>query len=368
MGSSPSATLMQEDREKDLKYLARSLELAELGRGQVSPSPLVGCVVLDKNGEVVGEGTYFFEDVVHAEIVALRQAGEKASGGTAYVSLEPHAHHGRTRPCTEALVEAGIKRVVAPIEDPNPLVSGKGFEFLKENGVIVDVGLLGDEAKKQNEAFIVWHQEKRPFVHLKLATSLDGKIATRTGSSQWITGPESRTRVQELRHGADAILVGANTVREDNPSLTDRSDGKRHRDLVRVVLAGKRRIDLQSKVFDGTAPTLVFSDTVESVNNAETIAVSAWEIEKVLSVLYEKEVQTVLVEGGGEIAASFIESGLVDRITFFIAPILIGGTESKSSIAGVGASDISEAYKLQDVETRHHGTDLEITGVVTRNS
>jgi len=239
--------------------MARALELARQGLGQVSPGPLVGCVIVGANGEVAGEGFYLFEDVKHAETVALASAGEKARGGTAYVSLEPHAHYGRTPPCTDALLAAGIKRVVAPIEDLNPKVSGKGFAHLRAAGLLVETGLLAEEATQVNEAYLHYMQTGRPFVHLKLAVSLDGKIATRTGDSRWITGPEARCRGQELRHAYDAILVGAGTVEKDDPSLTDRSGLKRRRPLVRVVL-GRLSSDSKLATTTGEAPVIVFTE------------------------------------------------------------------------------------------------------------
>jgi diaminohydroxyphosphoribosylaminopyrimidine deaminase/5-amino-6-(5-phosphoribosylamino)uracil reductase len=209
--------LTQKFSELDLQMTRRSLELAACGVGQVSPSPLVGCAIVAENGEMVGEGCYIYEKLTHAEVIALNQAGEKSKGATAYVSLEPHAHYGRTPPCTEALINAGIKRVVCPIEDPNPLVAGKGFEFLRQSGIEVVTGILQAEAERQNEKYIHWHKAKRPFVHLKMAISLDGRIATRTGDARWITGEESRKKSHELRHEYDAILIGANTATVDNP-------------------------------------------------------------------------------------------------------------------------------------------------------
>ncbi|NJM52791.1 MAG: bifunctional diaminohydroxyphosphoribosylaminopyrimidine deaminase/5-amino-6-(5-phosphoribosylamino)uracil reductase RibD [Blastocatellia bacterium] len=190
----------------DLHYVRRSLELADSGVGQVSPNPLVGCVIVGKNGEIVGEGSYFYDDLIHAEAVALAQAGEKARGGTAYVSLEPHDHQHRTPPCTLALINAGIKRVVCPIEDPNPLVSGNGFARLREHKIEVVTGILAQEARRQNEKFICWHQQKRPFVHLKLAMSLDAKISLGKSVSTALTGEKSLQRVHELRHENDAIF------------------------------------------------------------------------------------------------------------------------------------------------------------------
>src|SRR6185295_17892693 len=213
-------------------------------------------------GQIVGEGFYAFEEIKHAETIALDTAGEKARGGTAYVSLEPHAHYGRTPPCTDALIAAGIKRVVAPIEDLNPKVSGKGFAHLRAAGLKVETGLLRDEAAHVNEAYLHYMSTARPFVHLKLAVSLDGKIATRTGDSRWITGPEARARAHELRHAYDAILVGAGTATTDNPQLSDRSGLPRRRPLVRVVLDGEVRLspDSQLAATAQKAPVIVFGN------------------------------------------------------------------------------------------------------------
>src|SRR5947199_10008058 len=228
--------------------MRRALELAARGIGQGSPSPLVGCVIASKEGEVVGEGFFLYDEIRHAETIALEQAGAKARGATAYVTLEPHAHQGRTPPCTQALIRAGIKRVVLPIEDPNPLVSGKGFAELRAAGVKVETGLLEREATKLNEAYIHAMRTGQPFVHLKLACSLDGKIATRAGDSRWITGKESRARVHELRHQYDAILIGAGTARADNPLLTDRLEVPRRRPLMRVVLDERLTLSPQSNL------------------------------------------------------------------------------------------------------------------------
>src|SRR4030095_3665127 len=221
----------------DRRLMARALELASLGAGQVSPGPLVGCVVVNTIGEVVGEGHYIFEDVMHAETIALQEAGKRASGGTAYVSLEPHAHRSRTPPCTDALIDAGIQRVVAPIEDLNPQVSGRGFAHLRDAGLQVEVGLMAQEASEVNEKYLHFMRKRLPFVHLKAAMSLDGKIATKSGDSRWITGREARSRVHELRHEYDAIMIGAGTAELDDPLLTDRSGLRRRRPPVRGVLA-----------------------------------------------------------------------------------------------------------------------------------
>ncbi|HJT66265.1 MAG TPA: bifunctional diaminohydroxyphosphoribosylaminopyrimidine deaminase/5-amino-6-(5-phosphoribosylamino)uracil reductase RibD [Pyrinomonadaceae bacterium] len=348
----------------DRRMMARALELAQQGVGQVSPGPLVGCVIVSASGEVVGEGFYVFSDVNHAETIALAQAGEKARGGTAYVSLEPHAHHGRTPPCTDALIAAGIKRVVAPIEDLNPKVSGKGFAHLRAAGLLVDTGLLAAEAAQVNEAYLHYMQTGRPFVHLKLAVTLDGKIATRTGDSRWITGPEARYRAHELRHAYDAILVGANTIVQDDPSLTDRSGLKRRRPLVRVVLDDQLRLSPESKLTTTTAaaPVLVFGrsrNTDLTDKDVEIFSLDPSDLCSVLDELGRRSIQSVLVEGGGEVAGSFIETGLVNKMTFFIAPKIVGGS---STLGWKGVERMSEALELERVIVTQRGRDVEVTG------
>ena len=347
--------------ETDRRMMARALELAKKGVGQVSPGPLVGCVITSAAGEVAGEGYYLFEELNHAETIALTAAGEKARGGTAYVSLEPHAHHGRTPPCTDALIAAGIKRVVAPIEDLNPRVSGKGFAHLRAAGLDVETGLLADEATQINEAYLHYMRTGRPFVHLKLAVSLDGKIATRTGDSHWVTGPESRCRAHELRHESDAILVGAGTVAKDNPLLTDRSGLPRRRPLVRVLLDDKARLSPDSKLVKtaAEAPVLVFGRDLRGVDIVNT---DPTDLCSVLEELGRRSIQSVLVEGGAKIAGAFIDAKLVNKVTFFIAPKIIGGADAPGAIAGAGIERMSEALELERVEVTRRGRDIEVTG------
>jgi diaminohydroxyphosphoribosylaminopyrimidine deaminase/5-amino-6-(5-phosphoribosylamino)uracil reductase len=358
--------------------MRRALELAARGVGQVSPSPLVGCVIVSPGGRIVGEGFYLYEQLRHAETIALEQAGELARGATAYVSLEPHSHYGRTPPCTEALLRAGVSRVVASIEDPNPLVSGKGFATLRAAGVDVQTGLLEREAARLNEAYIHFIRTARPFVHLKLACSLDGKIATRTGDSRWITGEESRARVQALRHLHDAILVGAGTARADDPLLTDRSGNPRRRPLLRVVLDENLGLSAQSKLAKTARefPTLVFAS--ESANDAAASALATLgvevlrgagggrELKGVLLELGSRSIQSVLVEGGAHVAGAFLDAGLIDKVSFFVAPIIIGGRDAPAAIAGTGAEKIADAADLQDVEVIRRGRDLEVTGYVRK--
>jgi diaminohydroxyphosphoribosylaminopyrimidine deaminase/5-amino-6-(5-phosphoribosylamino)uracil reductase len=356
--------------DTDRRMMARALDLALKGVGQVSPGPLVGCVVVSSTGDVVGEGFYVFEDIKHAETIALDIAGEKARGGTAYVSLEPHAHYGRTPPCADALIAAGIKRVVAPIEDLNPKVSGKGFAHLRAAGVKVETGLLTDEATQMNEAYLHYMSTGLPFVHLKLAVSLDGKIATRTGDSRWITGPEARARAHELRHKYDAILVGAGTVMTDDPLLSDRSGLPRRRPLVRVVLDEKLRLSPESQLATTTseAPVIVFGDP-ESPGTAalraqgvEIVSSKHRDLCGVLRELGSRSLQSFLVEGGSTIAGEFLDAGLVNKITFFIAPKIIGGREAPSAVGGKGAEAMAEALELERVTLVQRGRDIEVTG------
>jgi diaminohydroxyphosphoribosylaminopyrimidine deaminase / 5-amino-6-(5-phosphoribosylamino)uracil reductase len=352
--------------ETDRRMMARALELAKRGVGQVSPGPLVGCVIVSSAGEVVGEGFYIFEEVNHAETIALATAGEKARGGTAYVSLEPHAHHGRTPPCTDALIAAGIKRIVAPIEDLNPKVSGKGFRHLRAAGLAVETGLLAAEATQVNEAYLHFMRTGRPFVHLKFATSLDGKIATRTGDSRWVTGEESRARVHELRHAYDAILVGAGTVLKDDPLLTDRSGLRRRRPLVRVVLDDKVGLYVESKLATTTAeaPVLVVGraegrDLID--RGVEVLNLNPMNLFPVLEALGRRSIQSVLVEGGATVAGAFIDDGLVNKVSAFVAPKIIGGSNAPA-IGGKGIERMAEALELQRIELLRHGRDIEVTG------
>ena len=354
--------------------MRRALELAARGTGLVSPGPLVGCVVAGEGGEVLGEGFYVYEGVKHAETLALERAGARARGATAYVSLEPHAHHGRTPPCTAALVEAGVRRVVAAVEDPNPLVSGRGFAELRAAGVEVSTGLLAREAERLNEKNFCAHRRGRPFVHLKLAASLDGRIATRTGDSRWITGEEARARVHLLRHEYDAILVGAGTAVADDPLLTDRSGRARRRPLARVVLDERLSLSPRSRLAQTARefPTLVFTsadadaDAVSALEECgvEVVraAAGARDLGAVLATLHARELQGVLVEGGANVAGAFLDAGLADKVSFFIAPLVIGGRAAPPAVGGAGVERIAEAARLRDVELSRHGADFEITG------
>lgn len=353
--------------------MQRALELAAQGVGQVSPGPLVGTVIVDAHGEIAGEGFYLYDQINHAETVALERAGDKARGGTAYVSLEPHAHQGRTPPCTDTLIKAGITRVVAPIEDPNPKVSGRGFAHLREAGVEVQTGVMAEAASRLNESYIHFMRTGRPFVHLKMAASLDGKVATVNGDSRWITGEQARARVHELRHRSDAIMIGGRTARTDDPLLTDRSGQKRRRPLVRVVIEQYLRMSPESQLAQTTeaGPVLIFAcdhPDPDELNNLQSRGVevvaqgSALDLASVLEELGRRSIQSVLVEGGPFLAGLMLEAGLVNKVTFFIAPMIIGGQDAPSAIGGAGAEKIADALQLAQVEVSQHGRDLEITG------
>jgi diaminohydroxyphosphoribosylaminopyrimidine deaminase/5-amino-6-(5-phosphoribosylamino)uracil reductase len=353
--------------------MRRALDLAAQGIGLVSPGPLVGCVIVDAQQQIVGEGFYVYDELKHAETIALEQAAERARGATAYISLEPHAHQGRTSPCTDALIKSGIKRVVAPIEDPNPKVSGRGFAHLREAGIEVCTGVLAEDATRINEAYIHFMRSGRPFVHLKMAVSLDGKVATATGESRWITGEAARARVHELRHQYDAIMVGGRTARSDDPRLTDRSGKKRRRPLARVVIEQYLRVSPESQLAQTTdaAPVIIFAggdtegDTVEALQarGVEVVAQrSALDLSSVLDELANRSIQSVLVEGGPSLAGLLLEAGLINKISFFVAPLIIGGQDAPSAIAGSGIEKIADAVRLERVEVHPHDADVEITG------
>ncbi|MGQ9512066.1 bifunctional diaminohydroxyphosphoribosylaminopyrimidine deaminase/5-amino-6-(5-phosphoribosylamino)uracil reductase RibD [Thermodesulfitimonas sp.] len=353
----------------DEDYLRRTFELAARARGRTSPNPLVGAVVV-RDGQVVGEGFHRQAGLPHAEIEALRVAGEAARGATLYVNLEPCCHTGRTGPCTEAIIAAGIKRVVAAMADPNPLVAGKGFARLREAGIEVATGLLEKEARALNEAFIKYITTRRPFVILKTAMSLDGKIATVTGESKWITGPAARRYVHELRDSCDAILVGIGTVLQDDPSLTTRLP-KGGRDPVRVILDSRARTPLTARVLtqESEAPTLIAvtemapGDRVVALREAgaEVLVCGpgpAVDLGLLLSVLGEREITSLLVEGGSTVNASFLLQGLVDKLIWFIAPLIIGGHGAIGPVGGRGIEHLSRAIRLKEINLRQFGSDL----------
>lgn len=350
------------------------LRVASKGKGFVSPNPLVGAVVV-KEGRILGKGYHPAYGAPHAEVFALQEAGEEARGATLYVNLEPCAHYGKTPPCTKAIIKAGIKEVVIGMSDPNPLVRGKGIKELQEAGIDVKIGVLEEEARRLNETYIKFITEGIPFVTLKMAQSLDGKIATKSGESRWITGEKARQFVHRLRREYDAVLVGAGTVLADNPSLRVYGKG---RDPMRIVLDGKGRVSPSAKVFQTGVRRFVFTTSSASPSWVKELQDRGVEviiskgkkvdIEGMLKELGKRGIASLLVEGGGETAASFLEAGVVDKLLFFIAPIIIGGREAKTSVEGEGCQNLSEAIKLNYSRIRKIGEDILIEAYLKKCS
>lgn len=362
--------------QTDVKYMQRALTLAENGRGWTMPNPMVGAVVVNNDGTVVGEGYHPKAGEPHAEIFALRQAGESARGATLYVTLEPCCHHGRTPPCTEAIIAAGIRRVVVACLDPNPKVSGEGISILKEAGIEVDVGVMECAAISLNEAFIRFMGTGQPFVSLKWAMSLDGKIATHTSDSRWISSEQSRMVAHQLRHSHAAILVGAGTVLADNPELTTRLPGC-GRNPLRVILDPELSAPETAKVFGclDLAPTVVYagdaacrhkaqrmSDRGVEIVQLPVLASGGFNLRTVLQDLARRNTISVLVEGGSEVHGSFLTAKLADKVHVFVAPLLIGGRSAPGPVAGAGFSMISSAMHLTNLTWESSGPDIYLVG------
>ena len=358
--------------ELDESYMREALRIAEYARGRTSPNPLVGAVIV-RDGAIVASGWHRAAGEPHAEIHALRMAGELARGATLYVTLEPCAHHGRTGPCAEAVIAAGLARVVVALSDPNPLVAGRGIHLLTAAGIETATGVCEAEARRQNEVFLKWITQKRPFVTLKTALTLDGKIASHTGRSQWITGEAARTRVHEYRNAYDAILVGIGTVLADDPSLTTRLPDRTGHNPLRVVLDSEARTPMDAKlVTDGAAPTLIaVSERADQrrVNllracGAEVVTLGAERVDiaALLDCLGEREITSLFVEGGATVNWSFLAGGYVDKVHAFIAPMLMGGETAKTPIGGTGFDSPQAALHLADVTVEQVGADILVTG------
>ncbi|MBL7202457.1 MAG: bifunctional diaminohydroxyphosphoribosylaminopyrimidine deaminase/5-amino-6-(5-phosphoribosylamino)uracil reductase RibD [Anaerolineae bacterium] len=360
--------------------MERALRLAERGRGRTSPNPMVGAVLV-KDGEIVGEGFHPRAGEPHAEVFALRQAGERARGAILYVNLEPCCHYGRTPPCTRALIAAGVAEVHLAMLDPNPLVAGRGRAQLEAAGIRTVVGEREAEARALNEVFVYWVTTRRPFVIAKFAMSLDGKTATRIGDARWITGPSARQYVHRLRDQVDAILVGVNTVIADDPRLTTRLEQAEVRHPLRVILDSRGRIPTTARVLDPALPGQTVIATTEAmplqrrralVDKADVLVLPADE-ERVspvalLAALGEREVTSLLVEGGGTVLGSFFAHGLVDKVLAFVAPMIIGGQHAPTPVGGPGAARIAEAWRLTGVQIQQLGADVLISGYPTREA
>lgn len=366
---------------EDTEFMRLALRLAARGLGRTSPNPVVGAVVV-KDGRVVGKAYHQRAGEPHAEILALRDAGAEARGATLYVSLEPCHHHGRTPPCTEAIVSSGVSRVVVGCRDPNPGVRGGGAAFLQAQGLEVDVGVLAERCRRLNDAFIKYVTTGRPLVVAKVAASLDGKIASRSGDSRWISNERSRRYTHRLRLTSDAILVGVGTVLRDNPRLTARLSGSKTKNPLRIVLDTHLRTPPESMVLrqeDGAA-TVVATGPAPAASKTGALERPGVEVlplpleqgrvslSALLDWLGRREITSLLVEGGAEVHGTFFEGGLVDKICFFFAPKIIGGSRGVPMVGGVGGELIADALGVEDIRLRRFHDDIMIEGYVAGSS
>ena len=362
-------------------YMRLALRLARRGYGTTSPNPMVGAVLV-KGGRIIGRGWHRRAGQPHAEIEALRDAqmrGRKVKGATLYVTLEPCSTHGRTPPCTAAILTAGISSVVVGAVDPNPRHRGRAFDILQRAGITVTQGVMAEECARLNEAFNHWMVQRLPLVTVKAGMTLDGKIATAAGKSRWITGEKARAYGMKLRQGADAILVGINTVLADDPSLTVRRAGAgvRGHELRRIVLDARARTPLGAKVASDEYAALT-TVVVNELAPRRRVAALAQRVRVLLAPgsgnkinlrwllkkLGAENVTSLLVEGGGEVNASFLMQGLVQRVAFFYAPMVLGGRDSRPAVAGEGARTLAESLKLSELEWRRLGPDWLLSGRV----
>jgi diaminohydroxyphosphoribosylaminopyrimidine deaminase / 5-amino-6-(5-phosphoribosylamino)uracil reductase len=374
----------------DAQHLEAALELARKGIGLASPNPHVGALITDARGLVAGTGTYTYQGLQHAEILALEQAGTRARGGTLYINLEPHAHQGRTPACTDRLIEAGIHRVVASMADPNPKVSGRGFEQLSTAGVEVEVGALEQQARQLNEAFARYIRHGTPLVTLKAAMTLDGKIApppremltkaVGIPAGGWITSEAARAHVHELRHQHDALLVGAGTILSDNPLLTDRSGGARRRRLLRVILDSRLRTPLESRLVQDAAArrendVLIFCVSADEqkqrqleargvrVEKASAFAADGRpDLPAILGRLGELEITSLMIEAGATVNWAALAANVVDKVFLYYAPKILAGTASLPLAAGSGFRHMNEAAEVKRVRLHRFGEDFAVEG------
>ncbi len=361
------------------RFMRAALRLARRGAGTVSPNPLVGAILV-RGGKIVGSGYHRFFGGPHAECNALEIAGEKARGADLYINLEPCSHFGKTPPCSDALIAAGIRRAFIGMQDPNPLVSGSGIKKLAAAGIAVETGILERECRQLNEAFIKYITSKIPFVYLKLAASLDGKIATASGDSKWITGTASRALVHALRSRVDAVMVGIGTVLSDDPQLTARLYPGAIKNPLRVIVDSTLRTPLRSRLL-ATArnvPTIIATTNSSSKSRAEAVTQSGAELltmparngrvnlKLLMKKLAHRGIASVLIEGGSALSAAALKDGIVDKVLFFYAPKIIGGENSYSMVGGAGSKRISRAITLKDVRYRRVGEDILVEGYIAK--
>jgi len=359
-------------------YMKRVLELSKSGWGRTNPNPLVGAVIV-KDGEIIGEGFHKALGCSHAEVDAFNNAKHSVKGATLYVNLEPCSHFGRTPPCAKAIIEAGISRVIVAMVDPNPKVSGRGIQMLKDAGINVEVGIMEAEAKKLNEIFVNYISRKKPFVILKSAMTLDGKITSVSGDSKWISGEESRKYVHKLRDRVSGIMVGINTVIKDNPSLTTRLEKGKGKDATRIVVDSKGEIPLDSTVINiASEARLILATTtrIEAAKEKSLIEKGVQIIKAdgkdgrvdlniLMDELYKMEIDSILLEGGGTLNAAALETGIVDKVMFFVAPKIIGGERAVTPVEGEGIQQMKDAVRLKDISVSRFDEDILIEAYIT---
>lgn len=359
-----------------LKFMSRAISLARRGLGRTSPNPMVGAVVV-KDGKIVGEGFHRAPGEPHAEVDAIRAAGTQTEGAELFVTLEPCNHYGRTPPCTQAIMAAGIKKVYYGIDDPNPSVIGGGADFLRKSGIEVVGQLLENRCRALNEVYLTNVTLKRPHVYLKLAMSLDGRIATRTGQSQWITSDQSRMKVHRLRDKVCAIMVGIETILADNPFLTTRLKGRAGRDPIRIVADSNLRTPPDANIFNQTSPSGVIIATrnnppsrlkarleKKGARIIQTANSDRVDLKDLLTTLHKMGITSLLIEGGAGLAWGALEARIVDRCVFFYAPIIIGGKSAPSGISGTGINRLDEAPRLVEMKSFKIGPDILVEGRV----
>ena len=361
----------------DEYFMNLALDLASKGQGKTSPNPMVGAVIV-KGGNIVGKGYHSSAGKAHAEVNAIDDAGIRTENATLYVTLEPCNHHGRTPPCTEKILKAGIKRLVVAMEDPNPDVKGGGMAYLASRGITVVSGVLRAKAERQNEVFVKFVKKKEPFVILKCAATLDGQIATRTGDSKWVSGEASRRFVHRLRHRVDAILVGIGTVRKDNPSLTTRLRNGGGQNPIRIILDTNLTISEEAAVVQSTsvAETWIISGkhpagSMAKRDRLERAGVRLMEapvshgridLSRLTPLLGKHHITSLLIEGGGNIMASAVSAGIVDKIMFFYAPKLLGGNDGVAICRGRGPERMKAAWPVTGITVRRFDDDIMIEG------
>lgn len=353
-------------------YMRTALQMAQATLGQTGTNPVVGCVIVNQ-GRIVGMGAHLQRGTAHAEVQALQMAGEQAKGSTVYVTLEPCSHYGQTPPCALRLIEAGVKKVIVAAKDPNPLVAGRGIELLREHGIEVEVGLLAEESKKLNEKFNAFIVSRKPFVTLKSASTLDGKVATESGDSKWISNEQARAVVHRLRHQHQAIMVGIGTVLKDDPALTTRM-GVEGIHPTRIIVDSRLRTPLTSKVvLDRSAPTIILcskqapseNERQLSAHGVEVIRVGEGDLvdlEQAMLELGKREISSILLEGGARLNGAMLEAGLVHKMILFYAPKLVGGMHSPSLIQMNGVKRMDEAIALKNIEVETFEDNICIVG------